>query len=114
MNEKMLSLQERYARHNHCFGCGQENDKGLQLKSYEQGEEVVAIWNALPHHEAFPGILNGGIIGTLLDCHSNWSAAYFLMKHTNEEKTPCMVTAYFNVRLKRPTPSDKPVELKAT
>jgi hypothetical protein len=109
----MKSLQERYAPHNRCFGCGHENDKGLQLKSFPQGEEVIANWMAQPHHEAFPGVLNGGIIGALLDCHSNWTAAYFLMKQGHEDIPPCTVTAYFNVTLKRPTPSDKPVELKA-
>ncbi|MBS0288457.1 MAG: PaaI family thioesterase [Proteobacteria bacterium] len=111
---KGKSLQDTYAAHNQCFGCGPSNEKGLQVKSYVQGEEVVANWQPLPYHEAFPGILNGGVIGTLLDCHSNWSAAYFLMKKQQASSPPCTVTAYFNVSLKRPTPSDKPVYLVAS
>lgn len=114
MQNKELSLQEQFAPHNRCFGCGPENDQGLKIKSYPQGDKVIAVWKAMPHHEAFPGILNGGIIGALLDCHSNWTAAYFLMKEANEETPPCTVTAYFNVKLLRPTPSDKEVELIAS
>ncbi len=103
------SLQDKYASHNQCFGCGPANQKGLRIKSIVKDNEVIADW--LP--EAFPGILNGGIIGTLLDCHSNWSAAYFLMQQSKASTPPCTVTAYFNVTLKRPTPSKKPVHLVA-
>ncbi len=108
------SLQETFAPHNACFGCGQANEKGLQIKSMVEGEHVIADWQPQRHHEAFPGILNGGIIGSLLDCHSNWSAAYFLMQQSNAKTPPCTVTAYFNVTLKRPTPSKEPVHLVAT
>lgn len=108
-----LSLQDQYAPHNACFGCGPSNKQGLQIKSHPRGEEVVAQWQPQSHHEAFPGMLNGGIIGALMDCHSNWSAAYFLMRNQKESSPPCTVTAYFNVSLKKPTPSDVPVELVA-
>ena len=65
------SLQDTYAPHNACFGCGAANEQGLRIKSHVEGDEVVARWRPEPHHQAFPGVLNGGIIGTLLDCHSN-------------------------------------------
>ncbi len=109
----MESLQDTYAPHNACFGCGPANDKGLRIKSYVQNDVVVADWKAQPHHEAFPGMLNGGIIGALLDCHSNWTAAYFLMQQHQSDTPPCTVTAFFNVSLKRPTPSAEPVHLIA-
>ena len=73
-------VQERYAPENHCFGCGPANPKGLRIRSFEDGEVLRAEWTPEPHHEAFDGMLNGGIIGTLLDCHSNWAAALHLMK----------------------------------
>jgi acyl-coenzyme A thioesterase PaaI-like protein len=106
-------LQKLYAPHNACFGCGPANSQGLQLQSFAKGEMVVASWLPKEFHEAFPGILNGGIIGTLLDCHSNWAAAYFLMQQMEESKPPCTVTAFFNVALKRPTNSRVPVSLSA-
>ena len=107
------SLQETYAPHNACFGCGPANLKGLRLRSFPSGDEVVAEWHPEPHHEAFPGMLNGGIIGALLDCHSNWTAAWHLMNRNGAEKPPCTVTAEYAVRLKRPTPSAGPVHLRA-
>jgi acyl-coenzyme A thioesterase PaaI-like protein len=107
------SLQETYSPNGICFGCGPANTKGLHIRSFVEGDEVVAQWNAEPHHEAFPGVLNGGIIGALLDCHSNWAAAYHLMRQSGSEAPPCTVTAEFHVKLLRPTPSDVPVTLKA-
>jgi acyl-coenzyme A thioesterase PaaI-like protein len=111
MNEK--SLQERYAPGGICFGCGPANEKGLRIRSFEQGEEVVCEWQPEPYHEAFPGMLNGGIIGTLLDCHANWTAAWHLMQSKGLDKTPCTVTADYAIKLKRPTPTDAPVRLVA-
>jgi acyl-coenzyme A thioesterase PaaI-like protein len=107
------SLQDRYAPANRCFGCGPANEKGLRIKSRRVGDEVVAEWTPQPHHEAYAGMLNGGIIGTLLDCHSNWAAASFLMRRDGLETPPCTVTAEFHVKLKRPTPSGGPVTVCA-
>jgi acyl-coenzyme A thioesterase PaaI-like protein len=107
------SLQETYAPHNACFGCGPANPKGLRIRSFPQGEEVVADWQPAPHHEAFPGVLNGGIIGALLDCHSNWTAAWHLMQRAGAERPPCTVTADYAVKLKRPTPSGEKIHLRA-
>jgi len=58
-------------------------------------------------------MLSGGIIGTLLDCHCNWAAAYHLMKQAGAEHPPCTVTADYAIKLMRPTPTDKPIELRA-
>src|SRR5256714_15344942 len=108
------SLQEQYAPQNICFGCGPANPKGLHIRSFPRGAEVVAEWQPETYHEAFPGMLSGGIIGTLLDCHSNWAAAYHLMKRNGLAAPPCTVTADYPVKLLRPTPTDAPAELNAT
>jgi acyl-coenzyme A thioesterase PaaI-like protein len=107
------SLQERYAPRMACFGCGPANEKGLRIRSFPRGEEVVAEWRPEPHHEAFPGMLNGGIIGALLDCHSNWAAAYHLMRRNGFEQPPCTVTADYSIKLLRPTPTGGAVSLVA-
>src|SRR5919205_1006393 len=86
------SLQETYAPRMTCFGCGPANAEGLHIRSFVRGEEVVCDWQPAAKYEAYPGMLSGGIIGTLLDCHSNWTAAYHLL---------------------RPTPTDQPVHLSA-
>jgi acyl-coenzyme A thioesterase PaaI-like protein len=111
MEEK--SLQETYAPNNTCFGCGPTNEKGLKIRSFVKGDEVVAEWSAQKHHEAFPGVLNGGIIGALLDCHSNWAAVWHLMNKTGQTHAPCTVTSEFAVKLTRPTPTDVPIHLSA-
>jgi acyl-coenzyme A thioesterase PaaI-like protein len=107
------SVQDRYAPQNHCFGCGPTNDKGLRLKSYEKGDELVARFVPEKHHEAFDGVLNGGIIGALLDCQANWAATMHLMRKAGADRAPCTVTAEFHVKLLRPTPTDREVALFA-
>lgn len=110
------SLQDEHAPGAICFGCGPANPEGLRIKSRPvapHSREVVADWTPGPHHEAFPGVLNGGIIGTLLDCHCNWAAAYHFMKERGTEHPPTTVTAEYTVKLRRPTPSDRPVKLLA-
>lgn len=106
------ALQDRYAPQSICFGCGPANEKGLRIKSFVEGDEVVADFTPEPHHHAFPGMLNGGIIGALLDCHSNWAACHHLMEKGGLDAPPCTVTADFHVKLRRPTPMG-PVRLRA-
>jgi len=108
------SLQQLHAPESVCFGCGPANPQGLQLQSFVEGEAVVAHFTPAPHHTAFPGVLNGGIIGTLLDCHSNWTAAYHLMQSLGLQRPPVTVTAAYGVTLLRPTPLPGEVELRAT
>lgn len=91
MNEQ--SLQERFSAGSVCFGCGPQNAQGLRIRSLPQGDEVVAHWTPAAHHQAFPGALNGGIIGALLDCHCNWAGAWHLMQRAGADKPPCTVTA---------------------
>jgi acyl-coenzyme A thioesterase PaaI-like protein len=107
-------LQERYAPRNACFGCGPSNPKGLRIRSFAgEAGEIIADWQAEKHHEAFEGMLSGGITGTLLDCHSNWTAAIHLMQRAGASAPPCTVTADFHVKLLRPTPTAGPVHLSA-
>lgn len=110
----MKSLQETYAPNSICFGCGPANKQGLRIRSFaNESSEVTATFTPESYHEAFPGMLNGGIIGSLLDCHSNWTAAWTLMNKQNLDQPPCTVTANYSVKLLRPTPSGQPVELVA-
>lgn len=110
------SLQELHAPRGICFGCGPANDKGLRIRSLRQGAgkdmRVVCDWTPEPHHAAFEGVLNGGIIGALLDCHMNWTTIAHLMDARGLDKAPCCVTAEFKVTLKRPTPIG-PVHIEA-
>jgi acyl-coenzyme A thioesterase PaaI-like protein len=106
-------VQEQYAAQSICFGCGPANDKGLRVRSFIQGDTLVAQWQPAAHHQAFPGMLNGGIIGSLLDCHCNWTAAMHLMRAGSLDAPPCTVTAEYSIKLLRPTPCDQPLFLSA-
>ena len=106
-------LQERYAPQSICFGCGPANDRGLRIRSFLDGGEVIADWTPQEQHQAFPGMLNGGIIGALIDCHSNWAAAHHLMVRAVADQPPVTVTAEYSVKLMRPTSSGQPVHLRA-
>lgn len=107
------SLQETFAPGNLCFGCGPANPEGLRIRSFAEANQVVAEWMPRKKYEAFPGVLNGGIIGTLLDCHCNWTAAWHLMQKAATQSPPCTVTADYAIKLLRPTPTGGPVSLVA-
>ena len=110
------SLQGRFSPDSRCFGCGPANGQGLRIESREADGtdgELIADWQPLPHHAAFDDVLNGGIIGTLLDCHSNWTAAIRLMHDRGLAGPPGCVTADYAIRLRRPTPVDRPLQLRA-
>lgn len=106
------SLQERFAPQGRCFGCGPANALGLRIQSHDAGDgTVVADWEARPEHEAFDGYVNGGILGTLVDCHSNWTAVAALLARSGATVAPSSVTAEYSIRFRRPTPSDRTLRL---
>lgn len=111
------SIQDTYYANGICFGCGPTNEKGLRIKSFPTFDEpmadVVASFTPEPHHRAFEGMLNGGILGALIDCHSNWTAAWHLMRRDGLDAPPATVTGSFSVKLKAPTPSEQPLQVNA-
>jgi acyl-coenzyme A thioesterase PaaI-like protein len=114
-HDELLSIQQRLYPQASCFGCGPNNSKGLQLRSYACDGGVVATFEPWPQHDNGVGYLNGGIISTLLDCHS--AAAVFLeaAKHGWTALPATMLpflTAGLDVRFLRPAPLHGPVELR--
>lgn len=110
---RVASVQETYAPTSTSFCCGPRNERGLRLGSRWEGDVFVAAWRGAPHHEAFPGVLAGGVVGALLDCHSNWCAATTLMRDRRLDRPPATVTAEYAVKLRRPAPADREVRLTA-
>jgi len=102
----------------HCFGCGADNDRGLHLKSYWQGDEAVAEFVPEPHHCGWsPDVAYGGLVASLIDCHTCNLAIAHLYREANrpigsEPKIYC-ATAQLNVSLIKPTPMDQPMRLTA-
>lgn len=115
MNKK--SFQEYYPDQlSHCYGCGQLNEHGLQLKSYWDGEETVAIFHPKPYHTAIPGYVYGGLIASLIDCHGTGTAAAASYKKEERglDTAPPFryVTASLKVDYLRPTPLGVPLKLR--
>ncbi|HEY9792301.1 MAG TPA: PaaI family thioesterase [Candidatus Obscuribacterales bacterium] len=110
---KTLSLQQQYASNSICFGCGPANKDGLHINSFPEGDTLVCDWTPEPKYQAFPGALYGGLVGSLLDCHCNWTASWHLMKQNGLDKPPATVTAEYTVKFMKPTPSDRPLRLVA-
>ncbi|MCY3544062.1 MAG: PaaI family thioesterase [Chloroflexota bacterium] len=52
--------------YSNCFGCGEDNPIGLRLKYRFEGDALVTDFRPGIEHEGWPGIVNGGIIATLL------------------------------------------------
>jgi len=102
----------------HCFGCGTLNQQGLRIKSYWSGEESICTWQPASHHMAGPKqVLNGGIIATIIDCHSVCTAiaaAYRAEgREIGSEPSLLYVTGSLNVKYLRPTSIKEGVVLRA-
>jgi len=103
-----------------CYGCGPANVHGLRIKSYwsEDGSEVVSTFQPRPEHNAgFPNVAYGGLVASLIDCHSIWTAiAHTYRAEGREHGSPpsiSYVTGSLNVRYLQPTAIDRPILLLA-
>lgn len=100
----------------HCYGCGRLNEQGLQLKSYWDGEESVAVFTPRPYHVSIPGYAYGGLIASLIDCHGTGTASAAAYRAEGREMgtEPVLryVTASLHVDFLRPTPLDAPLEIR--
>lgn len=100
-----------------CYGCGRLNPRGLQLKSYWDGEEAVAHFTPEPYHTAIEGYVYGGLIASLIDCHSTGTAAAVAYRAAGRElgsEPPLrFVTGSLHVDYLKPTPLGPEIEVRA-
>ena len=104
--------------HNHCWGCGTLNPRGLHVKSYPEGDGAVCRFQPAPEHMAGPTeVVNGGIIAAVIDCHSICTAladAYRAAgREVGSEPLLWSVTASLKIDYLAPTPISEPMELHA-
>jgi acyl-coenzyme A thioesterase PaaI-like protein len=101
----------------HCYGCGRLNEHGHQIKSYWDGDESVATFHPKPYHVAIPGYVYGGLIASLIDCHSTGTAAAASYRAEGRamdtEPTLRFVTASLHVDYLKPTPLGVTLELRS-
>lgn len=107
------NLQDTFAPETTCFGCGPSNPHGLRIKTVMDGEEGICDFHPERAHEAFDGFVSGGIIGVVFDCHCNWTGAHHLMVRNGLDRPPTTVTADYQVRFLKPTPSRDTLRFRA-
>lgn len=100
-----------------CYGCGRHNPAGLHLKTYGDGEETVTVFEPRPEHMAVPGFVYGGLIASLIDCHSMATASLAMYRRDGHrlgdpEPVPRCVTASLQVDYSRPTPLGTPLVVR--
>lgn len=101
-----------------CYGCGRLNEHGHQIKTCWDGDETVTIFDPKPYHTAIPGYVYGGLIASLIDCHSTGTAAAAAYQADGREMDTLppyrFVTASLHIDYLRPTPLGVPLEVRGT
>ncbi len=115
--EEKKAFQDYYPDvFSHCYGCGRLNDKGLQIKTRWEGEESVTTFSPESYHTAFPGFVYGGLLASLIDCHSTATAAAAMYRSEGREMDTepsfRFVTGSLHVDFLRPTPVGVSLEIR--
>jgi len=104
-----VAIQDSYPESAaHCYGCGRLNEVGYQVKTRSDGDTTVTEFVPAGYHTAFIDSTYGGLIASIIDCHSTGSAAIFSMQaagvEVGSEPSPRFVTAHLEVDYLAPTP----------
>jgi acyl-coenzyme A thioesterase PaaI-like protein len=113
----MKAFQEYYPENlAHCYGCGRLNMHGYQIKTHWEGEETVTRFTPEPYHMAVPGFTYGGLIASLIDCHSTGTAAAAMYRFEGRDMDTLpsfrFVTGSLRVDFLKPTPIAKRLEIR--
>jgi acyl-coenzyme A thioesterase PaaI-like protein len=101
-----------------CYGCGRLNEEGLRIRSVHDGDTWVCHFTPRPEHRAMKGIVYGGMVASLIDCHATGTAAGAATLAAGDEiaegTVRRFVTAHLGVDYLAPTPLGVELELRAT
>ncbi len=90
-----------------CFACGLENQNGLKLSFYADGEGGVVGHYSIPKQfESYPGIAHGGIVATIMD--EALIRALILEDHNR-----MFYTAKLTTRLRNHVPVEQELKISA-
>ena len=87
-----------------CFVCGEQNPRGLHLRSRVEGDLVIIDYTPQETDLGYRQIMHGGIAMTLLDEVMTWAAIL-------RARRAC-VAAELNVRLRRPIRVGQPIRVE--
>ncbi|MFZ4538864.1 PaaI family thioesterase [Propionivibrio sp.] len=113
----MKAFQEYYPENlAHCYGCGCQNEHGHQIKTYWDGEETVTRYLPESFYTAIPGYVYGGLLASLIDCHSTGTAAAAMYRAEGREMDTLpafrFVTGSLQVSYLKATPIGKEIEIR--
>ncbi len=119
MSASQIPLQDLAAPEGICYGCGSAHPHGLHVKSrwHADGIHVVSTHTPDKDFSGWPGLVYGGLIAMLVDCHSNWTAMAYHYRAENREpgsepRIDC-VTGSLGVKFLKPSPMGVAITLKA-
>lgn len=111
------AIQDDYAEDfSWCYGCGRLNESGLHVRTGWEGNQTVAYYDPRENEIAIPGLVYGGLIASVIDCHGTGSASLALHRKNgfepgSGEEPPRFVTASLNVEFLQPTPHGKTLKI---
>lgn len=113
----MDAFQDHYPDNvSHCYGCGSRNTHGHQIKTVWEGDESVTRFTPEPYHTSVPGYAYGGLIASLIDCHSTGTAAAAMYRQEGRsmDTMPAFrfVTGSLHVDFLKPTPIDEELVIR--
>ena len=108
-----IPVQDAYTPHSSCFGCGPEHPDGLRIKSYRIADGLEARVTLPQKYSAFPGVISGGILSTIFDCHGNWTAGLALMDEACLTKPVLTMTVRLDTQFKSPASPGQPLIIKS-
>ncbi len=102
---------------NVCFGCGVSNPQGLQIKSAWEEEISVCHYQPREQYHGFPGLLCGGVLATLIDCHAMCTSLAILCREADQPLEDISsfgaITGGLSIRYLAPTPTSGALKLTA-
>jgi len=113
----MDAFQDHYPQNvAHCYGCGHLNSHGHQIKTVWDGDETVTHFTPKPYHTSIIGYAYGGLIASLIDCHSTGSAAAAMYRQAGRDMDSLpafrFVTGSLHVDYLKPTPIEGELEIR--
>ena len=113
----MNAFQDHYPENvSHCYGCGRLNKNGHQIKTEWDGDETVTRYRPKIFETSVPGFAYGGLIASLIDCHSTGTAAAAMYRQQGRDLNSLpafrFVTGSLHVDYLKPTPIDGPIEIR--
>jgi acyl-coenzyme A thioesterase PaaI-like protein len=113
----MKYFQDYYPEHlSHCYGCGNLNEHGYRIKTFWEGDQSVTRFSPKYFHMAVPGFVYGGLLASLIDCHSTGTAAAAMYRAEKREMDSLpsfrFVTGSLQVSYLKPTPLGPELEIR--